>query len=72
MIDLGWAMARLELNDGKPLLTICWPATNDETAGSLEIFDAAGLRELGLRVLDFMDQFDEETHQFEQQDASLG
>lgn len=72
MIDLGWAMGRLEMNEGKPLLTICWPSGADDPAGSLEIYDAAGLRELGLRVLDFMDEYDMEVHAEIQADQKLG
>lgn len=60
MINLGWAMARIELASGddgsgeKPLLTICWPSANSEPAGSIEIWHEAGLEELSATLFSFL------------------
>jgi hypothetical protein len=69
MIDLGWAMARLELTaldqgEGKPrllspMLTLCWPGDEDQTSGCIRLWDNDGLHELRSTLSEFLDEYDE-------------
>jgi hypothetical protein len=67
MINLGWAMARLELVEiasppelgpqHKPQLVISWP-TEDGGGGWLELYDYEGLHSLRDALGEFLDEFD--------------
>lgn len=55
MIDLGWAMGRIEVDkDGDPLLTICWPESEDNSAGSISVWHRAGLFNLQEAIAGFL------------------
>lgn len=59
MIDLGWALARLEVDsDGDAMLTICWPESETDTqvrpAGSIQVWHRAGLCNLQEALSSFL------------------
>lgn len=55
MIDLGWAMGRVEVDpEGDAILTICWPASDSEKAGSVAIWHRAGLTNLQEALASFL------------------
>lgn len=72
VVDIGWAMARIELTEGKPLITLCWPATDDESAGSVELFDKEGIRRFATALYNFMDELEVEDEASIADDAKLG
>lgn len=68
MIDLGWAMARLEITalettqPGEkkltPMLTICWPGGDDIPSGAVQLWDEDGLHNLRDALAAFLDSWD--------------
>lgn len=66
MIDLGWAMARIEVEQEAsgsriPNLVICWPESETEAAvkpaGSIIIWSEAGLQQLADTLAVWLDEF---------------
>lgn len=77
IIDLGWAMARIELDEDKaPSLTICWPEMESETAikpaGSVVIWSEPGLQALADTLIVWLEDFRIEKQADAEDDRNLG